>query len=204
MTDPAANPLAPPSADGQSGAVLRLLDRPVVDADLAAAAREAATPVNVRSARTIGVLIFRLGDEILALPAASLRRVTPHARPSAIPHRRSGTLRGICNIRGELVLCADLRRLLGLSAADADDREHHADADPRRMIVIGPADASWVFEVEALVGIERIDPSTLRSPPVTVEYALADFVTGLADLDVGCVTILDDKRVLKGLEAGLT
>ena len=191
----------PASADHRTTALQRLLDRPVSDHDLAEAARVAAIPFEARTAKTTGVLVFRLEKELLALPAASLRRVTPVARASAIPHRRSRLLRGICSVRGELILCVDLRALLGVNGETV---QSGADTQSsRRMIVLGPPDASWVFEVDALIGIERIDAASLRSAPVTVEYASSAFVTGLADLEVGCVSVLDGGRVLRGLEAAL-
>lgn len=186
------------------GAVLRLLDRPVAPADLAAGAKSASVPIETRARGTTGVLIFRLGDETMALPAVFLGRITTHTRPIPIPHRTSGTLRGLCNIRGELVLCADLRRLLGLPVSDATDGGTEVKADQRRMVVIGPPDARWVFEADSLVGVERIDPAALRPPPMTVEHAMGAFVTGLADIDGTCITVLDAERVLAGFKAGIS
>lgn len=191
------------AGDGRTSAAIRLLDRPLSESDLAAGARLASQPMEADGRRTVGLLFFRIGPETLAVPAKSLRRITTFSRPSPIPHRASGLLRGLCNIRGELVLCADLHRLLGLpDRAERDPAS--ADADQRRMIMIGPADASWVFEVDSLIGIERIDPAAMLAPPVTVERALEAFVTGLADIDGVRATVLDADRVLSGFQAGLS
>jgi chemotaxis-related protein WspD len=187
----------PARESDQAVAILRLLDRPLSDSDLAEGARWAARPAEVRSGRTMGVLLFRIGQEVAGLPAKSLRRVTPAVRPSPIPHRTSPVL-GLGNIRGELVLCADLRGLLGLPASQG------ADVGARRMVVIGPAADSWAFEVDALIGIERLDPATLRPPPVTVVYSMSAFTLGLADVDGRRVTVLDGERVLAGFKAALS
>lgn len=192
------------STEGErGGAVQRLLDRPVSSADLAAGAEHAARAVRAAARGTAGVLIFRMGEEALAVAARSLRRITTHARACPIPHRTSGLLRGVCNIRGELVLCADLRRLLGLPEAAAAEGPA-VDVDPRRMVMIGPAGDSWVFEVDSLVGIDRIDPGALAAPPVTVGHALGAFVAGLADIEGLRVTVLDEQRVLAGFRADLS
>lgn len=185
------------------GAVLNLLDRPVNPAALSAAAALAAQPAQLHSSATLGVLLFKLDEETLAVPARMLRRITPHARPSAIPHRSSGLLRGLCNIRGELVLCADLRHMLGMPPRKEADESAAAASDQRRMVVIGPADASWVFEVDAILGVERIDPAALRTPPLTVEHAIGAFVTGLTEIDSTAVTVLDGERILAGFKAAL-
>ena len=74
------------------------------------------------------VLVFRLGDEWLALPVAVLVEVTRPRPAHRIPHR-GGLLAGMANIRGELHLCVRLDLLLGVDAA--------ADSDPelRRLVV---------------------------------------------------------------------
>ena len=190
----------PGAKGGHEGAILRLLDRPVSDADLAAETRLAAADVS-RSSRSAGLLLFGLGAELTALPARLMQRVTPAARPSPIPHRTSGVLRGLCNIRGELVLCADLHRLLGLPPR-AEPPPPGA-PDPRRMVVVGPVGDAWAFEVDRLVGVEQFDPNALKPPPVTVELAIGAFTAGLAEIDGRTVTVLDGGRVLAGFKAGL-
>lgn len=186
-----------------AGAVMRLLDQPLSDADLAEGSEYAARPARPRSGGSEGVLLFRLDGELLAIPAILLRRTTPYARPSPVPHRTTGLLRGLCNIRGELVLCADLRRLLGV-APSADQVMKEGQSDPRRMVVIGTAAEPWVFEVDSLVGVERIDTGTLRPAPLTVEHAINAYVLGLTEIGGKPVTELDGERILTGFKAGLS
>ncbi|MCC6428451.1 MAG: chemotaxis protein CheW [Phycisphaerales bacterium] len=195
-------PLASSQAD--TGAALRLLDRPISSAELEAGSEWAARAAETRGGAMIGLLLFGLGDETAALPAKLLRRVTPEVRPVPIPHRASGLLRGLCNIRGELIPCADMHRMLGLpdrtspggTPTDVDAR--------RRMVLIGPAEAPWAFEVDCIIGFERVEAASLRPPPITVRFALADFTTGIADIKGQTVTVLDGERVLKGFLGGLS
>lgn len=182
---------------GLTDSLLRLLDRPVAADDLSRAAADAALPADAGERGRVGIVMFALENETLALPASVVRRVTTFAPPVRIPHRSSGVLRGVCNVRGELVLCADLRRLLGLPA-----RETEA-GDSLRTMVIGPAHASWAFEVDALHGIGRINRAALATPPLTVEHSLGAYVSGLAELDGRKVTVLDGERILDGFRAGL-
>lgn len=194
MTDPLPNPTF-------ESAVLRLLDRPVSEADLLARAADLAQPAEVRSVKTVALLVFRLRRESLALPVRSLRSVTAGAVPTPIPHRSGGVLRGICNIRGELILCADLSRLLDLAPPVVQTPED--EMDQRRMIVMGSAAESWTFEVDALIGVERFDLAAARRAPSTVEGRLGAFAASLIDTDSGVVTLLDADRVQSGLKAGL-
>ncbi|MCC6677742.1 MAG: chemotaxis protein CheW [Phycisphaerales bacterium] len=198
-----ASPARATEQSQHTDAIQRLLDRPVTAADLDAGAELAALPAEARNRRTVRYLLFRIGGETAALPAMVLRRVTPAARAVPIPHRTAGVLRGVCNIRGELVLCADLRRLLGLPAHDREVAGVDGSKDTRCMIVVGPADNSWAFEVDALMGIEGADPSEFRAPPVTVEHAIGDFTLGVTEIGGRCVTVLDSDRVLAGFRMGL-
>lgn len=187
------------AGNGSAGrdALERLLDRPVSSADLGSAADEAAVRADAGESGRVGIVLFGLEGETLALAASVVRRVTPYAPPVRIPHRSSGVLRGMCNVRGELVLCGDLRRLLGLRARETEAGES------LRTMVIGPANASWAFEVDSLHGIGRINPETLAAAPLTVEHSLGAFVLGLAEVEGRAVTVLDGEQVLAGFKAGL-
>ena len=186
----------------QSEAILRLLDRPMTSAELDARAELVSQPVQLGSGASVRLLLFRVGEEVAALPARQLRRATPLARPTPVPHRSGGVLRGVCNIRGELVLCADLHRLLGLPAR-REGAPGDGAVDTRRMVVVGPQDNSWAFEVDALMGVENADPTRFRAPPVTVEYALGDFTQAVTDIGGRSVAVLDGDRILAGFKAGL-
>jgi chemotaxis-related protein WspD len=203
ITTSNVTPSTPTDAAAHASAILRLLDKPIGPEELDAGVALAARPLDPRHGQSVRLLVFRIGEESAALPAQQLRRVTPLARPSPIPHRSSLVLRGICNIRGEIVLCADLHRLLGLPARVEAAASQAAAADQRRMIVVGPADNSWAFEVDALLGVENVNPASFRAPPVTVEYALGDFTMGVTEIGGRCVTILDGERLLAGFKAGL-
>jgi chemotaxis-related protein WspD len=184
--------------------MLRLLDRPISDSQLAAGAESTARPSECRSAGAVlGLLVFRLGDERLALPAKILRGVTPHADPIRVPHKSGRLLRGLCNIRGELVLCADLRGMLGIPCPPqrAADEER---PDERRMVMINAPDGAWAFEVDAVEGVQRTASEAMAPAPVTVKYAMAGCTAGVATIKEGGVTVLDGERVVSGFQAGLT
>ena len=95
------------------------------------------------------------------------------------------------------MLCADLRTLLGLERPETEA------TDLRRMLVIGPESGSWAFEVDALLGIERIDESGVLTPPITVEQSRGAYVRGIVLIGTEKVSVLDGERVLAGFKAAL-
>src|SRR5438445_8021579 len=70
-------------------------------------------------ARTSAV-IFRIHSEWLALPTEAFQEVAERRRIHSLPHRRNGVVLGLVNIRGELLICVDLGRVLGIGAHDSD------------------------------------------------------------------------------------
>jgi hypothetical protein len=60
-------------------------------------------------------MIFRLGTEWLALPASVFQEVAELGAIHSLPHRRSGLVVGLTNVRGgELLICFSLTKLLVL------------------------------------------------------------------------------------------
>ena len=188
---------------GMGETASQMFDRAPTEEDLLLGAEGAARQPDERGGATMSILLVRLGGETAAIPAKHLRRVTHSARPIPIPHRTGGVLRGLCNIRGELALCADLVTLLGLPRPGDRDTPRDAAADPRRMVVIGTAGDSWVFEVDSVIGVERIVAANIGPAPTTVRYALAGCTLGVLDIKDQRVTVLDGDRVLKGFQKAL-
>jgi Chemotaxis signal transduction protein len=101
---------------------------------------------NAQDTDTLSIIIFRLGNERLALPVNILQEVTPPYAIHSVPHRSNSVFLGLINIRGETLLCISLRDLLGLEpvAASADFSNT---INPQRMIVAGKNENKWVFPV---------------------------------------------------------
>src|SRR5436190_12570637 len=89
----------------------RFLDAPSPEGYLDEWTTRLADPIEPAGADVHGVLIFRLGDEWLALPVEVLVEVTTPRPVHRVPHR-GGLLAGLVNIRGELHLCARVDQVL--------------------------------------------------------------------------------------------
>ena len=94
-----------------AGAGRRFLDAPSPDGYAQEWAERLAPPIEEAATDLQSVLIFRLGEEWLALPAQVLLEVAGPRPIHRIPHR-AGLLAGLVNIRGELYLCARLFQAL--------------------------------------------------------------------------------------------
>lgn len=148
------------------------------------------------------VLIFRLGAEWLCLPAGACREIAEPRQIHSLPHRRSSAVRGIVNVRGELLVCVTLTELLGIDAAAAPRTGRRLTAF-RRLVVIGEEGRRCAFEVDEVHGLHSHDRRSLGAVPATIGKAAASMVTGVIawnDRVVGC---LDESRLTELIDRSI-
>ena len=119
---------------------------------------------------TEAIVVFRIGDEWLGLPTAVFSEFVDMRAIHSLPHRRNGVLLGMTNVRGELLVCVSLDRLLGIAKEAKKPRQHAAYG---RLVVIRDKDGRIVFPVDEVHGIHRFHPGELTQVPATVAKAAA-------------------------------
>jgi chemotaxis-related protein WspD len=168
--------------------------------------RRLAAPEEELAAELHGVLIFRLGEEWLALAVQALAEVTSPRPVHRVPHR-GGPLAGLVNIRGELHLCVRLAEVLGVRGADAlaegaavslGGRRGHA-----RFLVARRESDSWVFPVDEVDQVHRLRAAELLAVPSTVGRALAHLSRGVFAWQGRSVGWLDEAKLFGALRARL-
>jgi chemotaxis-related protein WspD len=141
----------------------------------------------------LNVLVFRLGDEWLALPVSVLVEVTPVRTAHRIPHR-GGLLAGMVNIRGELHLCVRLDLLLGVA--------HEVEASAKnntRLIVLRRESENWVFAADEVDQVHRLSTHDLVSAPPTLARAAARLNRGVFTSGKRSVGLLDDAKLFHAI-----
>ncbi len=147
------------------------------------------------------VVIFRLGAEWLALPTRTFQEIAERRTVHSLPHRRHGVVLGLINIRGELLLCVSLGRLLGIERPSRTEKSrsvHH------RLVVAEWQGGILTFPVDEIHGIHRYHAEDLKPAPATVAKASPGFTSGILawqDKMVGC---LDAELLFSTLNRSLT
>jgi chemotaxis-related protein WspD len=147
----------------------------------------------------LSVLVFRLGHEWLALPAQIFQEVAEQRVIHSLPHRRHGLVLGLVNIRGELLICVSLSRLLGL---EPEAQRGKARLDPHRLLVAAWEGRRLVFPADEVHGIRRFHPEDLQDPPATVMQAQTGFTHGILRWQDHTVGLLDAGHVFAALNRG--
>ena len=162
-------------------------------------------PATAVEAGRTSVLVFRLEREWFALPASVLVEVTTVRPLHRIPHRASGGLTGLVNIRGQLQLCMSLHALLGLTGGPG---AAVPTADAARMLVVERAGDTgierWVLGADEVAGVHRLARNAVRPVPSTVSHAQARCSTALFDWQERTVGLLDEVRLFDGLRGMVT
>jgi chemotaxis-related protein WspD len=151
-----------------------------------------ARPKQTITAGEISVVLFRLGTEWLGLPTDSFQEVAEMRKIHTIPHRRKGVLLGIVNVRGELVLCVALDKILGLSRTTEKSGDR---AVYERLLVASAESRRIAFPVDEVHGVHRFNADALRDPPATLSKSGASYTLGVLPWN-GKLTICLDAELL--------
>ncbi|MFV3403446.1 MULTISPECIES: chemotaxis protein CheW [Pseudomonas] len=175
-----------------AAAASRLLDRYAQlehDGDDASVALEQAN-----SGRSM--LLFRLGDEWLALSTASLSEIAPLQPVHSLPHQRSRVLQGVANVRGALVPCLSLADLLGVAVEAQAPRSGRS---MPRMLILAAEGGPVVVPVDEIDGIHRLDPEHLEQGRDT-----AHFTAAVLQWRSRSVRVLDEQHLLQAVKRSLS
>lgn len=152
----------------------------------------------------VSAVVFRIAHEWLALPARLFQEVVHMRVVHRVPHAKSGVLKGIVNIRGELQLCVSLGRLLGVEKGNKPGGDDASHGIYERLVVIAEQDNRYVFPVSEVRGIHRYGASDLHNVPATVEHGAANYMKGMLVLDDRHVGCLDEMLLFSALKRALS
>ncbi len=149
----------------------------------------------------ISTVLFRTESEWFALPTHAFQEVAEQRQIHSLPHRRQGVVVGLANIRGELVICASLNRLLGLEKSVPDDGQQTAF---KRLLVVSWEGQRLAFVVDEVHGIQRFQAQELKPAPATVAKSNPTFTQGVFSWQRHTVGFLDADSLFSTLNRSLT
>lgn len=151
---------------------------------------------------TLSVLIFRVGAEWLALPTRVLNEIASVRAIHSIPQRRDGVVIGLTNIRGQLLVCVSLQRIVGVEASGLNEIARSV-AATSRLLVLQQDGARIACPVDQIHGIERYPVHKLATVPATVGKAAASYTRSVLQWQGKSVGLLDEERLFNGINRNL-
>ncbi|QLF93800.1 purine-binding chemotaxis protein CheW [Pseudomonas sp. ABC1] len=141
------------------------------------------------------LLIFRLGDEWLAIATRCLAEVMPVSPIHVLPHRSSQGLLGVTNVRGTLVACLSLGALLGI-ASETSRSERRITP---RMLILETDDGPLVAPVDEVSGIQRIPLAQITAASHDDARTISRFTAGVTQWHTRSITVLDEAQVMQDM-----
>ncbi|BCJ05487.1 chemotaxis protein CheW [Pseudomonas sp. RtIB026] len=172
-------------------AATRLLDRYALIQD-----EQLEAPVVQEEAIGRSMLLFRLGEEWLALATACLAEIAPLQPVHSLPHQRSRVLQGVANVRGALVPCLSLADLLGVLIEAGSERGGRS---MPRMLILAAEGGPVVVPVDEIDGIHRLDPASLDNG-----RDAAHFTAAVLQWRGRSVRVLDEQHLMSAVKRSLS
>jgi purine-binding chemotaxis protein CheW len=137
------------------------------------------------------LLTFVVANEEYGVDILRVQEIRGWSRPMPLP-KTPPYIRGVINIRGDIVPIADLRERLGLPSLEAG---------PTTVIVVVKVEhagkrRTMGFVVDAMSDVTAVDRTAIKPPPELAGSAGAGSVArGIALVDERMITILDVDHV---------
>jgi purine-binding chemotaxis protein CheW len=136
------------------------------------------------------LLTFVVAGEEFGVDILRVQEIRGWSRPMPLP-RTPPYIRGVINIRGDIVPIADLRERLGLESLVPG---------PTTVIVVvrvehASRNRTMGFVVDAMSDVTTIERDAVKPPPELAESNGASMASGIALVEQRMITILDVDRV---------
>jgi chemotaxis-related protein WspD len=125
---------------------------------------------------TEAILVFQLGDHWMGLSAVTVEHVTEMETIHSLPHRSEEVLRGVVNIRGELMICVSLGRWFGFHKAARNPRSLMGPEE--RLVVTRVRHDRFAFPVSRVRGVRTFESAQLTPPQERDHPVVDDFTRG--------------------------
>ena len=149
------------------------------------------TPAMLGEQRSL--LIFRLGEQWLAIATRRLAEVMPMSPIHVLPHRNGQGLLGVTNGRGTLVACLSLLDLLGLPSQAAPGGNQRVIP---RMLILQSDSGPLVTPVDEVSGTQRVPLARIAVVRHDDNRIINRFTAGVLQWQDRSITVLDDEALL--------
>jgi chemotaxis-related protein WspD len=150
-----------------------------------------------KPAESLSVLVFEVGDQLLAIDTKAVVEVTSPRRAHRIGHRSGRIFSGIVNIHGQLELCCSLIGLLQVEGVASEAKTS------QRMLLVEHDGLRWSFEVGAVHGVHRFQAADVSPLPATSQQDAASYMQCVLRFGERRVGKLDLNKTFRALEGNL-
>ena len=130
---------------------------------------------------------FFVDNIFLAIDVLQVQEVIRFQEMTRVP-TAPGVVRGLINLRGQIVTAIDLRQRLDLPAAPQDHRPIN--------VVVRTDDGAVSLLVDEIGDVLELDDQAREAPPETIPPVIRDVIEGIYHLKKRLLLVLDPDRVV--------
>ena len=132
---------------------------------------------------------FVIGSGYYAVPVLAVQEVVKPQVVTPIPLSQD-YIRGLINLRGQIVTSLSLRKLFELE--DPLDRDH-------MNIIIKSKDSLNAFVVDEILDVIDVDPADVVNPPETISPQIRRFLRAVYKTDHQLILLIDLDKIFSTL-----
>jgi purine-binding chemotaxis protein CheW len=136
---------------------------------------------------------FFLKDQFFGVPVQQVQEVIRYQEMTRVPLTPQ-VIRGLINLRGQIVMAVDLRRRFGM-----DDRP---ESQLPMNVVVRTDDGAVSFLVDEIGDVLEVDEESFEKPPETLRGESRELVRGVYKLRERLMLVLDTDRAVTGGDPG--
>lgn len=142
-------------------------------------------------AKTQQFCTFFLEDQFFGVPVEQVQEVIRYQEVTRVP-LVPAVIRGLINLRGQIVMAIDLRRRIGMP-------ERPDSALPIN-VVVRTEDGAVSFLVDQIGDVLEVERDSFEHPPETLQGQAREMALGVYKLQDRLMLVLDTERAVNGTE----
>lgn len=140
------------------------------------------------SAQTKQFCTFFLEGHYFGVPVQQVQEVLRYQEMTEVP-LVSSVVRGLINLRGQIITAVDLRRQLGMT--DRPEKQKPMN------VIMRTADGAFSLLVDEIGDVIEVEDNTFEPPPDTLQGMAKGMLRGVHKLPNRLLLILDSERTAK-------
>lgn len=132
--------------------------------------------------------LFQIKETIYGVNTRDVQEINQNIRITRV-HRAPDYVRGVINLRGEIVTVIDLREKFGLpSVAINEDMQ---------VVVVRYKEENIGLLVDSMLDVISVRPQDIMPPPANLDGAIGSYFEGVYQMTEGLVAIVNLNELLK-------
>jgi purine-binding chemotaxis protein CheW len=145
-------------------------------------------PEKTEHVSKLQVTTFIVDNKLFGIPIQDVLEINKNLDLTPVP-LAPDYIRGVLNLRGQIVTALDLRRRLKMTAKDVDDVKLFHN------VIIGNRNDSLSLLVDEIGDVLDIPSNIIEEPPETIKGMDAKFVKNVCKLQKELLVVLDTQKI---------